>query len=154
MKFEKIFCIVTIIFLSISINAFTANNLSFDADGEYEMSYTNLGRCIIYLKNGNKIKGNVRMRFNFPQLGENFKDGKFNIQTGYNKKHVLLTNVKELRLAYIKWPYKGKIMLKLKNGKELPLKNFIVAREPIQLMTKNRGVLNLRFKVIVKIERE
>ncbi len=118
-----------------------------------DTGWVSLDNCIIHLKNGNKLIGKVRMRFNYPIHGINYKKGFFLIQKDYNVQKLSLKNVKKIRLDHVRYPYKGKIVLTAKSGKEYPLKNYIVSREPIQYISP-KGILSLRFRVIKFIERQ
>jgi hypothetical protein len=150
MRLIKYFTIILVIFSTFSLSA---GELTLSVDEEAGGGYVNLGTCKIHLKNTNTLTGKVRIRFNYDIYGKNFEKGSFAIQDGYNIKKVLLADVKELRLAFIHWPFKGKIMIKTKNGKEYPLKYYIVSREPVQIITKKRDVLNLDFSKFTFIER-
>jgi hypothetical protein len=117
-----------------------------------DTGWVNLGKCIIHLKNKNKLTGKVRMRFNYPVYGKNYSKGYFFIQSGYDKNKIALKKVKIIRLDHIKYPFKGKIMLTTFSEKEYPLKHYIVSRAPIQFIGPTKGILSLRFRVIEKIE--
>ena len=151
---------ITIILLIFScILLFSQSLLSDDLENELETEsldtgWVNLGICIIHLKNKNKLTGIVRMRFNYPVYGKNYIKGYFFIKQGYDLKKLSLRKVKKIRLDHVRYPYKGKIMLTSFDGKEYPLKNYIVSREPIQFSSKNRGIINLRFRLIKFIERK
>lgn len=152
MKLIKGFMAILII-LSASLQSLSATRLSLSIDEDLNGGYVDLGECKIHLKNNNKLLGKVRIRVNYEVYGKNFVKGYFLIQQGYKAKKVSLSNVREVRLGFIHWPCKGKIMIKTNEGKEYPLKYYVVSREPIQIITKKRGILNLRFHKFKYIER-
>lgn len=151
-------CGIGILFIMIvSSGLYSAREIDLDAvEAGIDTNFVNLGKCKVFLKNGNVIEGKVRMRFNFPVYGKNYVDGKFLIHTGYARADIALTEVAEIRLGQVLYPHRGKIMIKSIDGKEYPLKYFIVSREPIQLISgTRRGVVNLRLNTInyIKVER-
>ena len=123
---------------------YSAQGVDFDAaESAIDADFVNLGKCKVFLKNNNVLEGTVRMRLNFPVYGKNFVNGKFFIQNGYPKSEVQLSEVDEIRLYQVLYPFRGKIMIKCTDGKEYPLKFFIVSREPVQIASQAGGVINL-----------
>ena len=150
-------CILLLLVMIAASGLYSAREIDLDAvEAGIDTDFVNLGKCKVFLKNSNVLIGKVRMRFNFPVYGKNYVNGKFYIHTGYPRTDIALSEVDEIRLGQVLYPHRGKIMIKSTEGKEYPLKYFVVSREPIQLISgTRRGVVNLRLNTInyIKIVR-
>ncbi len=146
----KKFYIGIFFIIIVSSVLYSLREIDLDAvEAGIDSNFVNLGKCKVFLKNGNVIEGKVRMRFNFPVYGKNYVNGKFLIHTGYSRTDIALKEIAEIRLGQVLYPHRGKIMIKSTDGKEYPLKYFVVSREPIQLVSATRrGVVNLRLNTI------